>query len=103
MFCISIFYLDQVKCWSISAVCFGTRRDRAAGMQKGARAMEEGRSVGKGWMMGGIGIEEVRQGRRKRDSGKRKGKREDARQGGGRKRGSAPRTKLKVEVATRVT
>ena len=42
-------------------------------------------------------MEKVRQGRKEEAShcGRRKGRREDSRQGGGRRRGSAPRTKLK--------
>ena len=57
-------------------------------MQEGGREMEGGGPIGKGWMAGGTGIEEVRQGRRKRDredEGGREGER--TRQGGGREVG----------------
>ena len=60
--------------------------------------MEGGVSIGKGWLAGGTGMEEVRQGRKKeaRQRGRtRKRRKEKARKGGGTKRGSALRTKLK--------
>ena len=66
-------------------------------MQEGGREMEGGGPIGKGWMAGGTGIEEVRQGRRKRDredEGGREGERTQGWEGEG-KRDSAPRMKLR--------
>ena len=56
-------------------------------MKEGGRGMEGVGSIRKGWMAGGTGMEEVRQGMReeaRRSGRRRKGRREDARQGGGR-------------------